>query len=241
MSHTASNLSPVGRLSPNSSLRTGSGETISVCAWRGEGSYARVYRGVYSRTGGPCAVKVPKPEIAEARERLEREGEALAGLSHPHIVSLLDRGSHDGVPYLVLEWLDGETLRDLVIARRRLALRQSLLLVETVCAALAHLHARALCHGDVRPQNVLVVPGRGAVLTDPGAGGDAGCAEDVRAAGRLLHEMLTGVEPSPLDVRLTTNAGHGPAVVRLWESTQAEPTPTASEFLNAVRRLSHTL
>lgn len=223
---------------PGAALNTDAGYQVLIRAWRGEGSYARVFEARYTRTGSPCAVKVPKIEIEGASLRLERERSILAALRHPRIVGLLDSGCYDGAPYAVLEWLEGETLLDLVARRRRLALRQSLEILENVCEGLAHVHAGALSHGDIRPQNVIVIPARGAVLTDPGATGEqASPSGDVRATGALLHRMLTGEDPAPSGAALTPNAGYNRMAVDLWSRTQGAQPASAAELLSEIRRL----
>lgn len=233
------------RLQPGAVLATEGGHTVRVRSWRGEGSYARVYQAVYSRTGGPCALKLAKAEIPEAGARLESERGVLTGLSHPRIVALLDWGPHPDTvhapPFLVLEWLEGETLWDVIAARRRLPLRQTVDILEGVCDALACIHSRGLAHGDIRPQNVLVLPGRGAVLTDPGAEGRPLPADDTRAVGGLLHHMLTGEPPAAGRPGLGSGAGYNRAAVQLWQRTQAEQPPAMADLLAEVRRLRQTL
>jgi serine/threonine protein kinase len=230
------------RIGRETTLRTKRGAEVVIGSWRGEGSYARVYRGAYSRTGLPCAVKVAKMEVPEAAPRLQNEEEILAELQHPRIVALLDSGRYGDVPYLVLEWLDGETLLDLVARRRRLPLRQALEILEATCGGILYLHARGVSHGDLRPQNVLIVAGRGAVLTDPGAGPERQPpgVEDVRALGLLLHTMLTGEEPGPAP-RLTAAAGYSRGAVQLWEQTHSAQPPPVAALAEQVGRLRRSL
>jgi serine/threonine protein kinase len=238
-------VSPAPRLQVGASLRAARGPTVVIRGWRGEGSFARVYRGEYSQPARPCALKLAKAEIPEAGLRLEREREVLDGLRHPHVVELLDHGQADpwSIPFLVLEWLDGETLLDSVAARRRLPLRQALEWLDGICQGIGYLHHRGVAHGDLRPQNVLCVAGRGAILTDPGAGPEEAPSPegDVRAAGRLLHYMLTGEDPAGTTSRLTPAAGHNRGVVQLWESTRATPPPASPVLLVSVRRLRASL
>ncbi len=234
---------PTPRLAPGVDLRTVAGQAARVRFWRGEGSYARVYGGEYSLTGAPCAVKVAKAEIPDAPSRLNDEQRLLAQLAHPQVVRLIDSGElassePAGVPFLVLEWLEGETLRDLVQARRRLALRQSLEILEAAAGAVAHIHSRGLTHGDVRAENLIVLPGRCAVLTDPAGVGTA--AGDVRALGQALHLMLTGSAPGAAPL-LRTAAGYNRSAVQLWERTQAPSPPSAGDLLAELRRLRASL
>lgn len=233
------------RPKPGASFPTASGGQIVIRAWRGEGSFARVYRAAYLRPGQApfdaceCALKLPKPEIAGSAERIRAEGDLLSRLDHPQLGALLDSGAADA-PFLVLEWLDGETLLDLVRARRRLPLRQALEHLERILAALAHCHSRRVVHGDVRGQNVLVLPGRGAVLTDPEPVSPATQSGDLRAAGALLYLMLTGSEPNSGEM-LTTAGGYNRAVVELATRLASEVPPSAQEALGEVQRLRSRL
>lgn len=232
-------------------LPTENGHQVQVANWQGEGSFAHVFRGQYSRTLGPCALKIAKPEIPGASQRLLAQRDTLAGLRHPAVVTLLDWGIHDSTPFLVLEWLEGDTLHDVLSSRRRLPLRQSLDVLECILDGLAGLHAAGRYHGDVRSSNMLLVPGRGAVLTDPGSpegldrdadARDTGAspASDVAAAGRILHRLLTGEDPGP-EPRLHPRAGYNRRVVELWQQTQAPNPPPAEQLLAQTRALRTSL
>ncbi|MFN3651371.1 MAG: protein kinase domain-containing protein [Armatimonadota bacterium] len=214
------------------------GQTLEVVAWVGEGSYARVYQ---ARLGGAaCALKLAKTEIPGAERRLAEEEAVLRRADHPRVVRLLDSGSSDAAPFLALEWLEGRTLSDAVPARG-LPLRQVLETLEAVADGLAHLHARGLLHGDLRPQNVMLTADRGAVLTDPGGtepppgAPPSSEAEDMRAAGRVLYFMLTGREGAVDPTRL---APFNRGVVAVWERTQAE-TPLSAADLRAEAAALH--
>ncbi len=226
------------RLRPGTTLRTGTGATVTVRSWRGEGSYARVYQA--SLAGAACALKLPKTEVEGAVERVAGERDVLSRLRHPQVVRLLDSGTHEGTPFLLLEWLDGETLHDLVQSRRRLPLRHALESLERVLEGLEAVHGLGLVHGDIRPQNIICVPGRGAVLTDPGAGPGFTREDDLRAAGDLLHLMLTGEAPAG-PPRLSTAVGYSRGAVQLWELTRSASPPSAGELLAQARRLRASL
>ena len=184
---------------------------------------------------------MPKVEIAEAVSWLECERELLRSVSHPHLVHLMDWGTAQGAPFLVLEWLEGPTLLDEIARRRRLPLRQSLEILEPIAEALGYLHARGLAHGDVRVENVIVVPERGAVLTDPApqhrTGNIGPEASDIRALGEMLHRCVTGREPDDKEPRLTTAAGFNRKVVQLWAATASPSPPTAVTLLEQLRSL----
>jgi serine/threonine protein kinase len=231
-------------LPAGTTLPTDGGARVTVRAWRGEGSYARVYQALLAPPGSTCALKIAKAELEESRARVERERAFLQPLRHPRLVRLLDAGRHDGLPFLVLEWLDGETAADLLHSRRRVPLRQAAELTEGVAEALAYLHEMGLAHGDLRLQNVIVVPKRGPVLTDPGTipGADPPSpAADVRAAACLFHLLVTGDDPTKGGLRLLPGAGYNKLAVELWEKAQADSTPTAAELLAMTRALRRAL
>jgi tetratricopeptide (TPR) repeat protein len=126
----------------------------------GEGGMGEVYRAVDTRLGRTVAVKLVRREMAgrvDFRERFAREARAIAALSHPHICTLYDIGEQDGVAYLVMEYVEGETLA----ARLRegpLALDLVLHYGEQAASALAAAHARGIIHRDLKPANLMLTP-----------------------------------------------------------------------------------
>jgi serine/threonine protein kinase len=126
----------------------------------GVGGMAEVYRAVDRRLGRDVAVKILPPSLAsrpEFRARFEREARAVSVLNHPNICTLHDIGNEDGTEFLVLEYLEGETL-----SKR---LKQGPLPVEDVLAigasladALGKVHALGLVHRDVKPANIMLTP-----------------------------------------------------------------------------------
>src|SRR5437870_8467090 len=105
------------------------------------------------------ALKVLHPHFTEDEEyveRFRREARAVAQRSHPNIVTVIDRGEDEGRQYIVFEFVDGENLKELVVRRGRLAVREALELALQVARGLAFAHAQGLVHRDVKPQNVLL-------------------------------------------------------------------------------------
>lgn len=124
----------------------------------GKGSTGTVYKAKETASGRIVAVKVLSDEIArdaEARARFYREADAVAGLSHPNIVQILDRGEDGDRAYLVMEYVEGTSL-DVVLRRRRLSLQEVVQVVKQVGRALEAAHREGIVHRDLNPRNILV-------------------------------------------------------------------------------------
>lgn len=128
------------------------------------GGMATVYTATDERLERTVAVKIIHPTQApEARARLagflERftdEAKTIARLTHPNVVAVYDQGTHNGLPYLVMEYVRGRTLREVLAERRRLNPDEALAIFEQMLAAIAAAHRAGLVHRDVKPENVLV-------------------------------------------------------------------------------------
>jgi eukaryotic-like serine/threonine-protein kinase len=127
----------------------------------GAGGMARVYVASDRVLERQVAVKVLSPSDAQDPlfvERFRREARAAARLSHPNIVAVFDSGCDADLPYLVMEYVPGQSLAQLLARQGRLAPRRAVELAIQVCGALAAAHAQGLVHRDIKPANVLVGP-----------------------------------------------------------------------------------
>ncbi|WP_437965639.1 protein kinase [Sorangium sp. So ce260] len=123
------------------------------------GGMGTIYRAVDRATGAPVALKLLGQPDRSAAHRFEHEARILAELDHPRIVRHVAHGiTPDGVPYLAMEWLEGESLAQR-LARQKLDLEESLALLRATAEALGAAHARGIVHRDVKPGNLLLVGG----------------------------------------------------------------------------------
>jgi len=125
------------------------------------GGTTTVYQARDERLDRSVAIRIVNPEHvldAEVLDRLSNEADTVAHLPHPNIVAIFDQGTHEGAPYLVMEYVRGRTLRDTLAERGRLDPAESLAIIEQLLAALAMAHRAGLVHRAVRPENILVAP-----------------------------------------------------------------------------------
>jgi serine/threonine protein kinase len=141
----------------------------------GRGGMADVYRAVDTEGGRPVALKLLRDVRADDVRRFRIEAAALAQLDHPGVVKLYRTGSHDGVPYLALELVDGPTLAT-KLRHGSLGLDRSVDLATDLAGAIAHAHRVPVVHRDVKPGNVLFDAAGRARLTDFGIARVAGAA-----------------------------------------------------------------
>src|SRR5262245_34924555 len=135
----------------------------------GAGGWGEGYRARDKRLERTIAVKVLAPSLsgnAEHRQRFEREARTVAALSHPHICPVYDIGVHDGLDYLVMEYLEGESLAAR-IAKGPLPIDEALRYAIQIADALDQAHRHGVVHRDLKPGNVMLTKG-GAKLLDFG-------------------------------------------------------------------------
>jgi Tol biopolymer transport system component len=177
----------------------------------GAGGMGEVYRAQDTRLGRSVAVKILPAQLAEhpqRRERFEREARAVAALSHPHICALFDVGEEDGVAFLVMEHLEGESLAER-LSKGALPLDQVLEIGSQVASALDRAHRAGIAHRDLKPGNVMLTRS-GAKLLDFGLA-KSGLKEDEPAESKAPTEATPWAPQrdsnAPTEARPLTEAG----------------------------------
>ena len=192
----------------------------------GQGGMALVYKALDQRTHHAVAIKILKPEYKNDEEflrRFEREAQAASKVSHHNIVNLLDVGAQDNYRYLVLEYVEGRTLKEIIDEKGALPPVTAVQIAIRVLSALQHMHKNGIIHRDIKPQNILIhadghvkvsdfgiarLGGSGTISKtdmvmgsvhyfspDQAQGQEVTEASDIYSAGVVLYEMLTGTVP----------------------------------------------
>jgi serine/threonine protein kinase len=174
-------------------------------AFIGQGGVGSVYRGLDTTTQQPVAVKILKRELVahdpEMVKRFEVEGEALRQLNHPNIVKMLGADDVDGVHYLVMEYVAGGSLRDLLEKHAKLTIQRTLYIALDVADALTRAHRLRILHRDIKPDNVLMAEDGTPRLTDFGMArmkGEPQITQDGAIVGTLAYlapEVFQGEVP----------------------------------------------
>jgi eukaryotic-like serine/threonine-protein kinase len=154
----------------------------------GAGGMSTVYRAFDTVLERQVAIKLMHREIASDSDQLERfrrEARAVAQLNHPHIVTVIDAGEDASTPYIVFEYVEGETLKDRIRRYGRLPVNEAVAYAIEIARALGAAHERGIVHRDVKPQNVLIDEEGSAKVTDFGIARTLD-QEGLTADGRVL-------------------------------------------------------
>ena len=164
-----------------------------VLAKLGEGGMGEVYQARDTRLGRIVAIKVLPSDLAAdpgSRERFDREARIISSLSHRHICALYDVGRQDGIDFLVMEYLDGETLADR-LARGPIPVAESLAIARQIGDALETAHDRGIVHRDLKPANIRITSDGTVKVLDFGLAKAAAAATGVADRSSALTVMST--------------------------------------------------
>jgi beta-lactam-binding protein with PASTA domain/tRNA A-37 threonylcarbamoyl transferase component Bud32 len=232
----------------------------------GYGGMSEVHRGLDKRLGRDVAVKVLRADLArdpQFQMRFRREAQNAAALNHPAIVAVYDTGEVESdfgpLPYIVMEYVDGQTLREIVKTQGPMSQQRVIEVMADVCAALDFSHKHNIIHRDVKPANIMInragavkvmdfgiaralgegqnmtqtaaVIGTAQYLSPEQARGEAVDARsDVYAAGCVLFELLTGEPPFTGDTPVAVAYQH----VREDPRSPSEVNPSVTPQLDAI-------
>ncbi len=234
----------------------------------GTGGMANVYLAEDQELGRRVALKMLDDRHAQDEqfvERFRREAKNAAGLSHPNIVSIYDRGEAEGTYYIAMEYLEGRTLKELLVARGPTPIAVAIDYARQILAALGFAHRNHVVHRDIKPHNVAVAPdGRLKVMdfgiaragasqmTETGSiigtaqylspeqakGAPVTPASDIYSVGIVLYEMLTGSVPFTGDTPLEIAMKHLSAIPEAPSAKRPEvPHELDSIVLRALAKL----
>ncbi|MDR0946956.1 MAG: Stk1 family PASTA domain-containing Ser/Thr kinase [Ruminococcus sp.] len=205
----------------------------------GIGGMADVYKAVDILEDKTVAVKILKPEFSDNEEfirRFRNESKAIAILSHPNIVKIFDVGFTDKMQFIVMEYIDGITLKEFIEQQGVLKWKDTVHFIIQILRALQHAHDRGIVHRDIKPQNIMLFPDGTIKVMDFGiarfareelktisdkaigsvhyispeqaSGNVTDERSDIYSVGIMMYEMLTGVKPFDADNPLTVILMH---------------------------------
>ena len=177
----------------------------------GEGGMARVYRAIDNRLNRFVAVKILKDEYMqdeELKRRFASESHAVAMLSHPNIVSVFDVSHDDDLEYIVMELVDGITLKQYLSRKNGLSWKETVHFAKQIAKALSHAHERSLIHRDIKPQNIMLLLDGTIKVADFGIAAlenetdrDSNEELSTSAVGSIYYISPEQIKNSPVDAR----------------------------------------
>ncbi len=216
-----------------------------------QGGMGAVYKAKQRSLDRDVAIKILPREFGENpefRASFETEAKAMAKLNHPNLIGVYDFGAVDGMPYIVMEYVDGSSLYHSawgkVIARE-----QAVSLVKAICEGLGHAHENGILHRDIKPANILLTPKAepkigdfglaqsvegeedGLIMGTPGYTAPevlldhrtADQRADIYAIGVILHELITGQRPDP-EYKESFQPSNDPQLDKIWRrATASDP------------------
>ncbi|NLW24651.1 MAG: Stk1 family PASTA domain-containing Ser/Thr kinase [Clostridia bacterium] len=225
------------------------GNRYEVLALIGGGGMSLVYQAKDTFLDRIVALKVLREQFTSDIEfvrRFRREAQAVAKLSHPNIVSIYDVGQDGEIHYLVMEYIKGKTLKEIILEQGPLELAEIIDIAKQICDALEHAHENSIIHRDIKPHNILITRGKRVKVTDFGIaraatnitmthtkdiigsvhyfspeqakGEITGEKSDIYSLGIVLYEMVTGRLPFEGDSPISIALKH----------IQTEPEPPST-------------
>lgn len=205
----------------------------------GGGGMAIVYKAKDLILNRPVAVKVLRSQFGTDEDfvnRFRREAQAVASLSHPNVVGVYDVGQDGDTHYMVMEYIEGYTLKEVIIQRGALPVEEAVRIAEQICDALDHAHQNQIIHRDIKPHNIMIGKNGRVKVTDFGIaravtsatithtnamlgsvhyfspeqarGGITGEKSDIYSLGIVLYEMVTGELPFSGDSPISVALKH---------------------------------
>lgn len=216
------------------------GNRFKILKLIGRGGMANVYQGIDQENQSIVALKILKAEYVQDREfaqRFDAEAKAAASLDHPNIVKVYGVGEHKGIRYIVMQYIEGNTLKEVIDARGKLDWPLALSLSIQVAQALQEAHLNGIIHRDIKPHNIMVTRTQQALVTDFGIaraqnnemitltgasalgsvhyfspeqarGGRIEAGADIYSWGIMFYEMLTGDLPFDGDSSISVAIMH---------------------------------
>ncbi len=243
-------------------------ERYEILVKIGCGGMANVYSARDSLLNRIVTIKVLKDYLANDEDfirRLHREAQAAAGLSHPHIVNIYDVGEENDVHFIVMEYVQGKTLKDLIHEKGRIPVDTAVEIMRQITEAIHHAHTQRVIHRDIKPQNILISHGGQVKVTDFGIAVAMDSAtvtnneqvmgsvhyfspeqakgkltseqSDIYSLGIVFYEMLTGQVPYIGESPISVALKHLNEDVRPPSELNSEiPHPLEMVILKAVQK-----